>query len=238
MFTRLILFTLSCAYAFLTPSVKLDSGKTASVIGQGPPLLLSTGLFGTIPRFFYSELVNDLKNNLTIVTINGIDPIRKHDIEQVAQSLQVDKLAYLSHSSYFPEVLTSQYIKSAVLLDPINLPQLSFEGMNQPTSDVSFPTLIIRASKLYEGQKSLPDWQDPIFNGNVEEEMYEGVGHPDILNDFWANVANDMGIWDTARGETTTFENWRFKERSGIPEMRKTYRKYVGQKIKDFVNQE
>lgn len=236
MFSKLILFTLSCAYAFVNPSIKLDSGKSISLIGKGPPLFLSTGLFGTMPRFFYSDLVNQLKKNLTIVTINGFQPIEKKDIEEVAQTLQVDKLAYLSHSSYFADVLTSEFINSAILLDPINIPKINFGGIDKPHSRLNFPALIIKAEKLYEGKKNLPDWQNPEFDGIIEEEIYEGVGHPDILNDMWANIANNIGFWETAKGEISNFEDWDLKKRSEIPKMRQDYRNYVAKKILTFIN--
>ena len=45
MLSKLIIISLATAFAFFNPSVKLSSGRTATLNGRGPPVLFSTGLF-------------------------------------------------------------------------------------------------------------------------------------------------------------------------------------------------
>ena len=49
------------ALAFFSPSVKLQSGRDVKLVGKGPPLLFSPGLFGTMPSFIYNSLIDELK---------------------------------------------------------------------------------------------------------------------------------------------------------------------------------
>ena len=68
---------------------------------------------------------------MTIVTIDGIEPITKKDIEDVNNTLRVDTISYLSHSSFNPEVLETNVINSAILLDPICLSKVNFNGIEK-----------------------------------------------------------------------------------------------------------
>ena len=60
MLIKLIIICLTCVSAFFNPSIKLSNGKTATLNGQGPPVLFSTGLFGTMPKQFYNQLIKKL----------------------------------------------------------------------------------------------------------------------------------------------------------------------------------
>ena len=57
MLSKLIIIGLASVSAFFNPSVKLSNGRTATLNGRGPPVLFSTGLFGTMPQQFYNELI-------------------------------------------------------------------------------------------------------------------------------------------------------------------------------------
>lgn len=223
--------------AFLNPSVKTASGKKLNIIGQGPPTLFSPGLFGTMPRFFYNNYIDALKKNLTIVTLDGFNPVNENTIDEVCDALNVDKINYLSHSSFFPEVLDNKRIQSAVLLDPINLPWISFDGFSNSIINLKYPTLIIKAGKLYEGSKTLPEWQNPEFKGEFNEEIYNNVGHPDILDNVWANIAKQIGIWEMTEGPKMSINEWKFNSNNNfIVKMRKEYRKYVAGRTLCFIH--
>tara|TARA_Y100000022_G_C13241465_1_gene372614 strand:- start:512 stop:1237 length:726 start_codon:yes stop_codon:yes gene_type:complete len=222
--------------AFFAPSVKLASGKKVNLIGNGPPLLFSTGLFGTMPRSFYNEFINNIKKNYTVITTEGLTRVDENTIDEVCEALNVDKISYLSHSSFLPEVLDSDKINSAVLIDPINIPWISFQGLTNPIIKLNFPTLIIKAEKLYSGSKTLPEWQDPEFKGDYNEEVIDNVGHPDILDNTWANIAKNIGLWEMANGEKMNYSNWQYNMRSEIPNIRKKYRKNIAHKIINFIN--
>ena len=47
----------------------------------------------------------------------------ENDLEDICDSIGVNKIGYISHSS-FPEILNSKRINKAVLIDPINIPGL------------------------------------------------------------------------------------------------------------------
>ena len=230
-----LLFASNISASFFNPSIKTSSGQKLTIIGQGPPFLFSTGLFGTMPSAFYSDFINYLKKNITIVSIDGFNPITEETIDEVCNALNVDKIGYLGHSSFFPEVLNNNNIEKAILLDPINLPWINFQGLSNSIINVKYPILVIRAGKLYRGSKTLPDWQDPDFRCEVETLVYDDVGHPDILDNTWANIANTIGIWEMAEGEKMNYSNWKFNVKTEIPKIRKTYRKAIAQKINQFI---
>ena len=222
---------------FWDPALKLSSGKTITVTGKGSPILFSTGLFGTMPKFIYSEFINGLKRNISVVTIDGFSPISKNDLDEVCATLQVDKIGLLTHSSFVSEILNSDVINSAVLLDPITLPSISINGLNNPSVNNDYPTLIIKSEKLYDGKRTIPEWQNPDFNENIIEETINGVGHPDILDNTWANVAKQTNLWDMAEGKTMKYSDWKLNIKNSIPSIRREYRKYLNNKIIDFFNE-
>ena len=239
MFSILNLAMLS--FQLFNPSIRLNSGKQITLVGEGPPVVFSSGLFNTMPRSLHNNFIDNLKKNVTIVSINDFSPLTKNDIYDIATSLNVDSVSYISHSSFKPEVLESDKINKAMLIDPICIPQLNFGALNsvdvdRPQIDVKFPVMIFKAEKLYEGlSKGLPKWQDPEINGVVSTEIINNVGHPDILDDVWADVAKNLGFWETAQGDIVNFKEWKFVKTNNIKSIRKEYRNYVAQKCLDFI---
>jgi len=228
-------------FQLFNPSIKLSSGKDLSLVGTGPPVIFSSGLFNTMPRFLYNDLVNKLKHNVTVVTITDFSPLTKSDVNDIANTLNVNQVSYISHSSFNPEVLESDKINKAILVDPICLPQVNVGTFSQidvdrVNIDVKFPVMILKAEKLYEGVKTLPEWQDPEINGIVYSEVVENVGHPDLLDDVWADVAKSLGFWETAQGDKMDFKDWKFIKNNNVKEIRKNYRDYVAEKTLDFIN--
>lgn len=231
----ILLLSFNVNASFLNPTIKTASNKKLNIIGQGPPFLFSTGLFGTMPSLFYSDFINLIKKNISVVTIDGFSPINEETIDEVCEALRVDKIGYLGHSSFFPEVLNNKNIENAILIDPINLPWINFQGFSNSIINVKYPILVIRAGKLYNGSKTLPEWQDPDFRCVIEDITYEDVGHPDILDNFWANIAKNIGLWEMAETEKMDFKNWKFNVNSEIPKKRKNYRKFIALKIGEFL---
>lgn len=234
---KLFFFNLACVQGFFNPHAKLASGKKATLMGDGSPVLFSTGLYGTMPRFFYNEFVGELKKNFTIVTFEGFDPIKPSDVDELADAIKTDKLVYLSHSSFEPEILESKRINSAVMLDPISIPKVSFNGVQQHSVTFDYPALVIKAGKLYDAKAPLPDWQNIEMNGDVIYETYDDVGHPDILDDNWANIAKQLGLWEMVEGEMMDFRDWKLNGKNSIPEIRKQYRKYTSKRISEFIKE-
>ena len=236
MILKLLLCSLLSVSGFFNPSTRLQSGKTITLMGKGPPLLFSSGIYGTIPKFVYNEFLNGLRKNFTIITIDGFNPITYDDIDDVANTIKTDKLAYVSHSSFQPEILESPRINTAVLFDPISIPKVNFNGVEGYTIDLDYPLLIIKADKLYNAVNPLPEWQNIEFNGEVNYELYKDVGHPDILDDNWANIAKRLGLWEMAEGKTMNFKEWKFDSKNSIPQIRKNYRKYAYIRVSEFIN--
>lgn len=232
---KYFIFSVGIVSAFFGPSIKTSSGQKLSIVGQGPPFLFSPGLFGTMPSAFYGEFINYLKKNITIVTINGFNPITENTIDEVCYALNVDKIGYIGHSSFFPEVLDNDNIEKAVLIDPINLPSVNFDGLSNSIIDLNYPVYIIKSGKLYSESKMLPEWQDPEFKSEIETLVYDDVGHPDILDNTWANIATTIGIWEMAEGEKMNYSNWKFNIKTEVPKIRKNYRKAIAKKISEFI---
>lgn len=236
----ILAFTL-LSFQLFNPTVRLSSGKQISLIGEGPPVIFSSGLFSTMPTGLYNDLINKLKKNVTIVSLDNFSPLSKRDINDIVDSLNVNSISYLSHSSFRPDILESDKINKAILVDPICLPKFDVESLNQvdlsPVNiDVKFPVIIFKAEKLYEGDKTLPEWQDPLINGVVSTEVINDVGHPDLLDDTWAEVAKGLGFWDTAKGEKVDFKEWKFVKNNNVKAIRKRYRDYVAERTLEFIN--
>lgn len=234
-FFKYFIFSIGLTHAFFTPTIRTSSGQKLKIVGQGPPYLFSPGLFGIMPSTFYSEFINHLKKNITIVSIDDLNPIYENTIDEVCNALNVDKIGYIGHSSFFPEVLDNPNIEKAVLMDPINLPWVSFDGFSNSIINLDYPVYIIKSGKLYSGSKTLPEWQDPDFKSDVQTLVYDDVGHPDILDNTWANIASTIGIWEMAEGEKMNYSNWKFNVKTEIPKIRKTYRKAIAEKISEFI---
>ena len=245
MIAKLILIMTTSVCAFFNPSVKLSNGKTATLTGNGPPILFSTGLYGTMPSQMYNEVIKNLKKNVTVVTIDGVSPISPRDIDDLTDSLKVDTISYVSHSSFNPKILESNKINNAVLIDPIVVPNLDVvtllnSGLNAFDGhhvNVDYPIIVIKSEKLYESKFDLPRWQElKISSALLENEIYDGVGHPDILDDSWANFAKNTNLWGVAQGDVLSFKEWQYDSKNTIPQIRKEYREYVCQKILNLVN--
>ena len=233
------LFLLS--FELFTPNLRLNSGKQVSLIGTGPPVIFSSGLFNTMPRHIYSNFVNNLKKNITVVSVDNFNTLTKNDIDDIADNLNVNYVSYISHSSFNSDILESDKINKAILVDPICIPKVNIFNTNnidlgRICIDVKFPVMIFKSEKLYIGDKTLPEWQDPLINGVVTTELVNNIGHPDILDDNWADFAKNTNLWNTANGEKTDFKNWKFIKNNNIKEIRKNYWDYLANKILNFIN--
>ena len=192
---------------------------------EGPNLLFSTGLFGTMPDYLYGDLLKELQKNMTILTING--PIFSKDVVDLTNLLKVDDISYLAHSSFDYDILECGVIKNAVLVDPICIPKITmnpFLKVEMASVALDYPCSVIKSEKLYKSSLDLPSWQELDIDGDVTYEMYCDVGHPDILDDFWANLAKITNLWGTA--------DWNFGTAENAFQIRKEYRSYIVQMCK------
>ena len=238
MIREIFLIGLTLVNGFFNPSIKVSSGRQISLVGNGPPVVFSGGLFGTMPNQIYSSFINELKNNITIVTFNDFGSVNKDDFEDIVNSLGVSQAGFVSHSTFDPEVLSSDYLMGAVLCDPIIVPKLNFFNVQNNFINNKSPTLAIKASKTYDSDFSVPEFQIPLISKDYVEETYPDVGHIDILDDFWANIGLKTNFWNGPSGERVQFENWNKNvvktSQINSKKIRETYRKFIASKVVQF----
>tara|TARA_Y100000389_G_scaffold158242_1_gene159609 strand:- start:63 stop:791 length:729 start_codon:yes stop_codon:yes gene_type:complete len=227
-----------CYAALFEPKITTANKRRLTLYGKGPPVLISTGLYDAMPLFLYRELVESIKHNFTIVNVEDVISVQNSDdVSDVVNALKSDKISIISHSSFNPSLLSSDKIEKIVLLDPITIPSVSFSGVQRDNIKLDYPTLVIKAEKLYRGEKTLPKIQQPEIGGaNVTHEIYLNVGHPDILDDIWANFAKTIGIWEMVDDKPVEYKTWRYNYGKNISVVRKRYRKYVSDRIISFLS--
>mgnify|MGYP004410064525 FL=1 len=197
---------LTALVAFLNPLT-----FTTSLRGTGPPLVFSTGLFNTMPSFIYSNLLTQLSRNFTIITTS--EPVRKSTIEEISKGLGIESVALFIHSSFHPDVLESPFLRGVVFCDPITVPAFNFDdGFIGTELEPSCDVMVIRAEKAYvpaNATNTIPELNSPTISTECYfEHTFPGVGHPDLLDDAWADLASYTNIWATAYDEVLPFETW------------------------------
>ncbi len=96
--------------------------------------------------------------------------------------------------------------------------------------------IIIKSEKLYKSKLDLPSWQELNVNGDLENIIYDNVGHPDILDDTWAELAKNTNFWGTATGKTMKFKEWKYNNLNTLPKIREEYRQFVTDSIVNLIN--
>lgn len=227
---------LSTITAFLAPSVRTPAGNRVTLHGNGPPVLFSSGLFGTMPRQLYTELFRHISTDLTLVVVEGLGPITAEVVDDVADALAVERIGFLSHSSLDSDILNSSRIQSAVLCDPVVMPKLDWTrgGFVAPDSEPDFPVRILKAARAYEEETpGIPEMISPnIQSDDVSDRTFDSMGHADLLDDTWAEVGRQSIPWmKGADAPVSTFDAWSFDARRRSSELRDTYRQEVADEI-------
>ncbi len=237
------MYILNLIFSFLLPSIKLNSGKKIYIKGNGPPMLFSTGLFGTMPNFLYSNIQNKLSKNISLILTEDYKPLQLKDINEIVNILEVDYISLFAHSSIDATLLTSDKINKAILCDPITIPDINLKGFNNKKIKTDSELLIIQAEKLYNSDRQLPNFQTPKFPKNkiISEIIYKNVGHPDILNNIWADFASNTKLWRsiTPIKNITEFSKWKYKNnknyKNTIISEREKYKNYITNKTINFI---
>ena len=212
------------------PTVPVDNGRTAKLIGSGPPVLFSPGLLGLASWRFYTTFVDQLKPNVTVVVMPG--PISANDVEAMADAIGAEGVGFVSHSALDANILESARVRRSVVCDPICLPWSRSEVV------VAHPTLEVRASMLYDDQL-LPRFNQVQLSGaNVAREAYD-VGHADLLDDAWAELAAQTRLWSAVQPPMASYGDWSAANaRTGARDARarrKAYRLALAERIADFM---
>lgn len=197
-----------------------------SITGSGPPVLFATGLCNTMPSLGYSSFIKLLEQKLTIVTCDTGTILTPRKVRQISNDYFEDNpLGYIGHSSLLPSLLNTKDINRVVLLDPSCFP-IAFNNKKKQFISKSIklktPVLIIDAE--YASKSDFPfipkGFQLEIDNAFKHE--YTGVGHADILDDFYATTCNYIGIKGTPIKTSQLVRN--------------KYRVHVAKQAQDFFN--
>lgn len=233
MLAALALLGAAAAPGFLlnaAPTVPVDNGRTAKLIGAGPPVVFSPGLLGLASWRFYTAFVDQLKPNVTVVVMPG--PISASDVEAAADAIGAETVGFVSHSALDANILESGRVRRSVVCDPICLPWSKSEVV------VAHPTLEVRASMLYNDQL-LPRFNQVQLSGaKVMREAY-GVGHADLLDDAWAELAAQTRLWSAVQPPRASFGDWSAANaRTGVRDARagrKAYRLALAKRVAEFM---
>lgn len=226
--------------AFLAPSVRTPAGNRVTLHGTGPPVIFSSGLFGTMPRYLYTELFRHLSSDVTLVVPEGLTPVTPDVVDDIADALAVDRVGFLSHSSIDASILNSDRIQSAVLCDPVVMPKLDWTrgGLVAPDSTPDFPVLVLKAERAYHKETpGIPEMISPnLIADDVQERTFESMGHADILDDTWAEIGRQSIPWMKGTdAPVSTFDVWSFDARRRTSEIRDAYRRDVAEEVINHV---
>ena len=199
-------------YTFvIQKKIVLSNNNAHKLVGTGPPVVFCSAINGRVPYFMYSNFINCLKNNMTVVLPNTKE-MMPETIEEISKVLNVQKVGFISHSMVNPDILTSEYIEKAVCIDPLSLPHISFPFQIETTSiKPKFDTLVMNTQESFFLSNPMIDLK--LLVEDASNIQYENFGHMDIMDDFWANNAKKFGFKGTNDfnlDEMQSFENWKF----------------------------
>lgn len=206
-----------------------QSGDRISLRGKGPPVLFSSGLFGTMPQRLYTRLFDELTSNMTLVTLDAPKPVTADTARDVCETLGVDSIGLLTHSSLDATLLSSPSVRSAVLFDPVVFPELGTMRLTAPRVENSMPVLLVKAGLSYDaddGRAVIPDYLLPSFS-DATVCTYPNVAHADVLDNPWADLASQIFPWMRPRAPTVPFFEWIRSPRTDARERREHYRRGV-----------
>ena len=200
--------------------------------------MFSGGLYGSMTHRIYSQLINDLKKDFTIINFNNIGLTKREDLESLADALGVKKIGFISHSSVDHTILESNRLEKAVLCDPVGLPNIQ-NGFTSSTITSIAPVLLLNDEKAYNSEFPfiINGFSLDIMGADVIEETFQEMGHADILDDTWANVAGHWGIEGVKFSPSKlNFDEWSndLRQTSEKTQIRNEYRSKIASKIKDF----
>jgi len=151
------------------------------------PVVFSPGLYGTIPKFVYSNIFHGISN---VSVVDSQFPLNKRKFELICDQYEQDKMPLIAHSSIDADILKSHRLEKALLFDPATLPLFSTSGLIPTTVHPRAPVNIV-LTKFYASFVKTA-FQPNIENSSVLQLDYGG--HSDILDGLWPWVAQRMGI--------------------------------------------
>jgi len=103
----------------------------------------------------------------------------------------------------------------------------------------SCPTLVLRAGKAYDTEVPIPEINSPTIEGDCTYNTIDDVGHPDILDDRWASMAEQTNLWPMVKITKTPFHEWTLQPKDKFDFFQKLerskYRKQVTERALNFL---
>lgn len=212
--------------------IELPNKSVHKLVGKGPPVVFSSGLYGTMPSLMYNQMLDNLKKKFTIILPNN-KPITQKTIGDITKVLNVDNVGFLSHSSIDPGILESEFIKKAVCIDPVSLPSVGFPQIRQYQVQPVIDVLVIKTTKSQEAAIPFIPEGFNLEIQNACDIAYNDIGHADILDNFWADMAKRVGIKglnEFENVEKQSFKDWTFNSVKK-EDNRKKYRDLISNDI-------
>lgn len=218
-----------CATTLMTIALTTPS---VHITGKGPPVLFQTGIYNTLPRFFYSRFLKEMEKSTSIITtrenLNDLSTI-----DRIADSLGAESIGLITHSGMNPSLLESSRVERSVLIDPISIPDLTlFEGVQASKAIALSPTCIIRSGWTLD---AIPE----SFRLDVDgaQESSNEAGPVDILDNIYGGVADNMGLRyiRQTNPETRSFSNWSATSSTKVTQTRNDYRHDIVKQCLDFL---
>lgn len=214
------------AALFNSASVDISTGKKVKMTGSGPPVVFSGGLYGVTTWRMYDSILSRLCQNFTMALVPGI--CRSEDVTAFADAVGVDRVGFLSHSSFDASILQNSNVQAAILNDPITIP-----GM--PSVYTQVPTCVLRSGLLFHGNR-LPEFNRLTIHGDVTDLTFHDAGHTDMLDDMWASMAEKTDFWDTIQPIPQSFSDWSFAEKKkSVSGTREKYRCWIVERTNSFL---
>lgn len=215
------------------PTIQMRDGKSATLIGSGPPVLFSPGVYGRSTWRVYGQLLRTMGENVTVAVVPGA--VTTGTVDALTTELGVDRIGLVAHAACDPSLLRSRRVCRAALIDPIARPMLN-------SVQTATPTLVVR-TELLETDERFPDFHRMLVRGDaVRESTWVDVGHADVLDDTWAELASKSRVWRGARSQTVLFGQWdRTAVRDALAQrkqVRTDYRVGVANEIVEFLLQD
>lgn len=225
------------------PAVVRSKSGPVRLEGDGPPVVFSPGLYGSMPAWLYSDFLRAVRaRNVTVVTAAGWGPMTDDRVADIADALDVDAVGLVAHSSLDASILQSPRVYRAALCDPVVLRLLPMPP-RIPYEVAAFKTT--RAYAHGGGGATIPDYLG-LRDGCREETFYEDVAHADLLDDRWAELAHRLFPWMAPNPDRTSrrapssssFRSWRREPTSERPSpaaLRAAYRDRLATDVVSFV---
>lgn len=212
------------------------SGIRVSASGNGPPVLFTSGLYGTMPHVAYSSFLSLLRREFTVLKASR--PVGASEVDGIAECVGTEQIGVVAHSSILKSMLASRRIYKSVLLDPVVLPAVFGSNACSP----SHPCLVVRASRAYDSRYPFIPSAFKLSVEGATEVVEEGMGHSDLLDDFWADAGENAGIKGVRsfQSEEVSFSAWRRAPPASksVPAKRREYRERIAGCIVDFFRED